>query len=143
MSARLSRVYRFSSSHRLHSPLLNDEENRELYGKCNNPHGHGHDYVLHVAVAGEVDEKTGRVASIGALDRYVNEKVIRVFDHRDMNADVEDFEGVPTTENLAVDVERRLQSDWKKRFGTTVALDRILIRETPRNTFELESTGKR
>ncbi len=133
---RLTRVYRFSASHRLHAQSLSEEQNQALYGKCNNPYGHGHDYVLHVTVSGEPDPVTGRIVSPAHLDRYVQERILRVFDHRDMNTDVPDFDGVPTTENLARDLARRLQGGWKENFGTAV-LHRVFIQETPRNTFEL------
>jgi 6-pyruvoyltetrahydropterin/6-carboxytetrahydropterin synthase len=132
----LTRVYRFSASHRLHAPSLSKAANAELYGKCNNPYGHGHDYVLHVTVEGEPDAVTGRIVVPARLDGYVRERVLEVFDHRDMNSDVADFEGVPTTENLARDVARRLGSEWGEHFGAA-ALRRIFIQETPRNTFEL------
>ena len=134
---RVCRTYRFSASHRLHSGALNDIENRDLYGKCNNPFGHGHDYVLYVSVSGPVDPATGRVVPVGELDRFVHENVLLVYDHKDINTDVAGFEGVPTTENLAVDIERRLSREWP--FAGAV-LDRISIRETPRNTFELRTS---
>ena len=134
---RLTRVYRFVASHRLHSNTLSDAENDALYGKCNNPFGHGHNYVVHISVSGAVDESTGRVIEVGALDRFVQERVVDAFDHRDMNADVDDFRStVPTTENLAVAIERRLRSGWSERFEG-IKLDRIRIDETPRNTFDL------
>jgi len=135
---RLTRVYRFAASHRLHTDRLSERLNRELYGKCNNPFGHGHDYVLHVTAEGEVDAVTGRVVNPGDMDRYVAERVIEIFDHKDINSDVPDFKGVPTTENLAVDVEYRLKSGWAERFGP-VRLESVRIRETPRNTFELKA----
>ena len=135
---RVTRTYRFSASHRLHSNDLSEEQNREVYGKCNNPYGHGHDYVLRVSVAGAVDGSTGRVVSPGALDGFVRERVIDVFDHRHMNTDVAGFDGVPTTENLAADIDRRLRRDWEKEFAP-LALDRIWLQETPRNTFELRN----
>lgn len=138
---RLTRVYRFSASHRLDSPQLSALDNAALYGKCNNPFGHGHNYVLHVSVAGEPDAATGRIVSPALLDRYVEERVLRVFDHRDMNADIPDFRGVPTTENLAYEVARRLQESWETTFGTAAALDRVFVQETPRNTFELRIRG--
>lgn len=137
---RLTRVYRFSASHRLHSERLTADRNRELYGKCNNPFGHGHNYVLHVSVEGPVDSATGRVVSPGAIDGYVDDIVIRTFDHKDINTDVPDFSGVPTTENLALDIERRLRTGWDARFGAA-RLARVWIQETPRNTFELEISG--
>jgi 6-pyruvoyltetrahydropterin/6-carboxytetrahydropterin synthase len=133
---RLTRAYTFAASHRLHSDELTASRNLELYGKCNNPHGHGHNYVLRVSVTGPVDETTGRVISPGALDTFVRARVIHIFDHRDMNRDVRDFAGVPTTENLAIDIERRLRDGWSAAFGE-VKLDRIWLQETPRNTFEL------
>ena len=135
---RVTRRYRFSASHRLHSEQLTEDQNRELYGKCNNPFGHGHDYVLRVTVSGAVSDASGRVVSPGVLDRFVQQRVIDVFDHQDMNTDVMGFVGVPTTENLAVDIERRLRSDWENSFAS-VALERIWLQETPRNTFELRN----
>ncbi|MDZ4802644.1 MAG: 6-carboxytetrahydropterin synthase [Bryobacteraceae bacterium] len=138
---RLTRVYRFCASHRLHAPELSEAENAEMYGKCNNPYGHGHDYVLHVSVSGEPDAGTGRIVNPALLDRYVQERVLRIFDHRDMNQDVPDFEGVPTTENLAYDVARRLRANWEGTFGRAAALDRVFVQETPRNTFELRMRG--
>ena len=131
---RLIRTYRFSASHRLHSEQLTEDENRELYGKCNNPFGHGHDYIVSLAVSGRVETATGRVIAPGILDAYVHNEVVAVFDHKDMNADVPDFQGVPTTENLALEIDRRLRARWP---FPQVELERIHIRETPRNTFEL------
>lgn len=133
---RVTRVYRFSASHRLHSARLTEDENRELYGKCNNPWGHGHDYVLHVTIQGPVEPVSGRVAEPGALDRYVNEQVLCVFSEKDMNEDVPGFDGVPTTENLAHEIVKRLKERWGERFSG-ISLARILIEETPRNKFEL------
>lgn len=133
---KLTRTYRFSASHRLHSDELTDDANRELYGKCNHPYGHGHDYALRITVHGEIDGETGRVLNPSKLDRFVAERILRVFDHRDMNADVPEFRGVPTTENLALEIGRRLREGWESRFAPA-ALDRIWLEETPRNTFEL------
>jgi 6-pyruvoyltetrahydropterin/6-carboxytetrahydropterin synthase len=134
---RLTRVYRFAASHRLHSTTLSEAENAALYGKCNNPFGHGHNYVLHVSISGVVDEPTGRVIDIGALDRFIQGEIVEAFDHRDMNHDVHDFQSmVPTTENLAIAIERRLRKHWDTRFEHA-ELDRIRIEETARNTFEL------
>lgn len=131
---RLTRVYRFSASHRLHSDQLTEAENRDLYGKCNNPWGHGHNYLIHISVRGVPDGGTGRILSPGALDRWVQDRLISVYDHRDLNTDVPDFPGVPTTEILALDAERRLRAGWP---FPEAELDRIRVQETPRNTFEL------
>lgn len=133
---RVTRVYRFAASHRLHIPSLSTEENDRLYGKCNNPYGHGHDYAIHVSVSGEPDERTGRVVDIHALDRHVEDSLLRLYDHSDLNADVPGFEGVPTTENLAFDSDRRLRERWP---FIGVVLDRVFIQETDRNSIELKS----
>lgn len=135
---RLTRRYRFSASHRLHSPAMTEAENNDLYGKCNNPFGHGHDYVLEVTVRGPVDAGTGRVVKVGELDRFVESEVIQYLDHKDMNSDVADFRDlVATTENLSVLVEQRLRRSWQGTFGST-QLDSIRLQETKRNLFELK-----
>lgn len=134
---RLTRRYRFSASHRLDSPALSAEENRKLYGKCNNPFGHGHDYLLEVSVEGAVDAN-GFLTSREAMDRLVQDKVLRRLDHQDLNRDVPELAGVPTTENLARLVERLLLEDWT----LTARLAGIRIAETDRNTFELEAVER-
>jgi 6-pyruvoyltetrahydropterin/6-carboxytetrahydropterin synthase len=136
---RLTRRYRFSASHRLHSARLSEAENREVYGKCNNPMGHGHDYVLEVSVRGPVEEGTGRVADVGALDELVERRVVHAFHLRNLNEEVGEFAStVPTTENLALEIERRLQSEWRGVFpGPWPMLDGIRIKETKRNSVEI------
>ncbi len=84
---RVTRRYKFAASHRLHSGRFSEEENHELYGKCNNPYGHGHDYVLDVSVTGPVDTASGQVVNIEALDRLVGQQNLRDFDHQYLNAD--------------------------------------------------------
>jgi 6-pyruvoyltetrahydropterin/6-carboxytetrahydropterin synthase len=136
---RLTRRYRFCASHRLHAAGLSEEENRALYGKCNNPYGHGHDYALEVSLRGPLDAASGRVADLAALDALVREQVLEPFDHRDLNADVAAFAArVPTTENLAVEIRARLAAHWPEVFpGGAPALDGVRIQETKRNRFEL------
>jgi 6-pyruvoyltetrahydropterin/6-carboxytetrahydropterin synthase len=136
---RLTRRYRFSASHRLRSPHLSEAENQELYGKCNNPHGHGHDYSLEVSVRGAVDEASGRVVNVEALDRLVAEHVLRAFDHKNLNSEVPEFaEAPPTTENVVLEIRRRLGANWKAAFpGATPVLERIRVHETKRNIFEI------
>jgi 6-pyruvoyltetrahydropterin/6-carboxytetrahydropterin synthase len=131
---RVTRVYRFSASHRLHAASLSEEQNAHLYGKCNNPYGHGHDYILHLSLTGEPDPVTGRVMNVGAFDRYVRKLLLSIYDGSDLNHDVPGFQGVPTTENLAIDCERRLREHWA---FAPVRLDRVLIQETGRNSIEL------
>ncbi len=136
---RLTRRYRFAASHRLHSPQLSAEENRELYGKCNHPFGHGHNYEVEVSVRGPVDERSGRVADIRSLDRLVQAQVVAAFDHRNLNAEIAAFESlVPTSENLGVEVCRRLKQNWRAAFpGEWPRLEKIRIAETERNIFEV------
>ena len=133
---KLTRRYRFAASHRLDSPGLTAEENRKLYGKCNNPYGHGHDYLLEVSVEGAMDAN-GLMVDRRALDEWVDARVVRQLDHKDLNRDVPELEGVPTTENLARLIERLLREDWT--LGPRLA--RIRIAETDRNSFELEAVA--
>ncbi len=131
----LTRRYRFSASHRLDTPSLSAEENRRLYGKCNNPYGHGHDYVLDITVAGAPDE-TGQIVRREALDALVQERVLSRFDHRNLNMDIAELKGVvPTTESLAVAIENALARD----LPLSAKLARVRISETERNIFELET----
>jgi 6-pyruvoyltetrahydropterin/6-carboxytetrahydropterin synthase len=136
---RVTRRYRFSAAHRLHASGISEAENRVLYGKCNNPHGHGHDYVLEVSLRGPVDQESGRAADLAALDALVREQVLEAFDHRNLNTEVPAFgERVPTTENLAIEIRSRLASRWNQTFpGAGPQLERIRIEETKRNRFEL------
>lgn len=132
---KLTRRYRFSASHRLDTPALSAEQNRTLYGKCNNPYGHGHDYVLDVTVAGSPGE-SGQIVAREALDALVGERILSRFDHRNLNIDIAELRGVvPTTESLAVAIERALGGNWPLR----AKLDRVRISETERNIFELEA----
>jgi 6-pyruvoyltetrahydropterin/6-carboxytetrahydropterin synthase len=131
---KLTRRYRFSASHRLDTPALTPAENQRLYGKCNNPYGHGHDYVLDVTVEGAMDA-TGQVADRRALDAVVDAKVLQRLDHKDLSTDVKDLAGVvATTENLAAAIRNALTEDWP----LAARLARVRISETARNIFELE-----
>jgi len=97
----LTRIYRFCAAHRLHNPRLSDEENRRIFGKCNNPHGHGHNYTLEVTVAGQPDPKTDCLIDIVAFDNALQEKVIDRFDHVHLNLDTEEFRELnPSSENM-------------------------------------------
>ncbi len=134
---RLTRRYRFSASHRLDTPALTAEENRRLYGKCNNPYGHGHDYVLDVTVEGSPDA-SGQLVNRESLDALVADRVLRRLDHKNLNTDVPELAAaVPTTENLASAIRRFLATEWP----LAAQLHRVRISETDRNMFELE-TGK-
>jgi 6-pyruvoyltetrahydropterin/6-carboxytetrahydropterin synthase len=127
----LGRRYRFSASHRLHSSRLSEEENCRIYGKCNNPHGHGHNYILEVAVTGPVDPTTGMIANLADLDAFVEREVLEAFDHKSLNEEVSAFrEKVPTTEHLCIEIYRRLKSFPIAR------LERVRVEETANNSFE-------
>jgi 6-pyruvoyltetrahydropterin/6-carboxytetrahydropterin synthase len=131
---KLTSRYRFSASHRLDTPALSPEENRTLYGKCNNPHGHGHDYVLEITVDGPVDQD-GQVVNREALDAVVRERVLARLDHKNINLDIPELAGsVTTTENLATMVKGALSEGWT----LPARLAKVRISETARNTFELE-----
>ena len=137
---RLTRRYKFCASHRLHSGQLSETANQELYGKCNNPYGHGHNYLLEVTVRGPLDKQTGQVANLTALDTLVGRTVLEDFDNRNLNADVGEFmTTVPTSENIAAVISARLGRDWNSAFPDQwPVLDRVLLRETRKNFFELK-----
>ncbi len=131
---RLTSRYRFSASHRLDTPALSPQDNQKLYGKCNNPHGHGHDYVLEITVDGPVDPD-GQVVNREALDAVVRERVLARLDHKNLNVDIPELAtSVTTTENLATLVRGSLAEGWT----LPARLARVRISETARNTFELE-----
>jgi 6-pyruvoyltetrahydropterin/6-carboxytetrahydropterin synthase len=134
---RVTRQYKFSASHRLHTPELSSERNRELFGKCNNPYGHGHDYVLQVSVCGTVDEETGLAMNVAGLDRLIEEAVLRDMRMTDLNR-IPDFSSrVATTENLAEAILARLSRNWASTFpGNSPRLEKVRILETRRNSFE-------
>lgn len=122
---RLSQRFEFSASHRLHNPSLSDDANRQAYGKCNNPHGHGHNYELQVTLAGTPDPATGLLADIPAFERTVADTVIAKFDHKNLNAELPEFHDlIPSVENIAMVIYRllkpRLSSDRTRLASVTV-----------------------
>jgi len=136
---RITRRCRFSAAHRLDTPSLSPERNREVYGKCNNPHGHGHDYTLELSVSGPLDPRTGRLIPIAALDRFIEEVVLARFDRSNLNVEVSEFAAmVPTTENLAQVLARRIALAWPHWFATSPGrFEKLRIWETRRNIFEV------
>jgi len=127
----LGRRYRFAASHRLDSPQLSEAENTRIYGKCNNPHGHGHNYTVEVRFSGAIDPATGMIANLADLDAFVNERVIEPFDHRSLQDEVPVFGvAVPTTENLCMEIYQRLKSFPKAK------LEAVRVEETSNNSFE-------
>jgi 6-pyruvoyltetrahydropterin/6-carboxytetrahydropterin synthase len=135
---RVTRRYRFAASHRLHAPALSDDDNRAIYGKCNHPYGHGHNYVVEVSARGPLD-RHGRAVDTAALDGLVSRVVLTPFDHHNLNTEVGCFEQVvPTSENLAVEVCRRLKDAWSDVFpGEWPKLEKVRIAETRKNIFEV------
>lgn len=131
MKALLTRRYMFSASHRLHSEALAAEQNRSTYGKCNNPHGHGHNYALEVTVSGQVSLDTGMVCNLVDLDGAIEHAVLDRFDHQNLNT-LADFDAiVPTTENLAEVIYNILKQTIR-----SAHLDKVRIEETMMNSFE-------
>ena len=138
---RVTRRYEFAASHRLHAPQLGAEENQRLYGKCNNPYGHGHNYVIEVSARGPADPVSGRAVDTERLDGLVRREVVSAFDHRNLNADVPAFASmVPTSENLGYEICRRLKRGWREAFPEEwPKLEKVRIGETPRNIFEVDA----
>ena len=131
MRAHLTRRYLFSASHRLHSAELSAEENRATYGKCNNPHGHGHNYMLEVTVSGPVDATTGMVCNLVDLDECVDTEVLSRYHLENLNARKEFAVTVPTTENLCIEIFEILQRSFVQAH-----LERVRLEETMMNSFE-------
>ena len=131
MRISLTRRYHFAASHRLHSTALSMAENERIYGKCNSPYGHGHNYGVEVTITGLVNPETGMIANLGDLDPFVQREVIDAFDYKYLNEDVPEFQTtVPTTENVCREIYRRLAG------FPAAKLERIRIEETSKNSFE-------
>lgn len=130
MQTTVSVTLYFEAAHRLHSPSRSDEWNREVFGKCNNLHGHGHNYAIEVAVAGEVDPETGYLIDMKVLKDLVRESVINDVDHRHLNHEVGWLAGInPTAENLAVVFFTRIAAGLPEG----IELDAVTVHETDRN----------
>jgi 6-pyruvoyltetrahydropterin/6-carboxytetrahydropterin synthase len=131
MKAYLSRRYRMSASHRLHTELFSDEKNEAVYGKCNNPYGHGHNYTVEVMLSGEVDPVTGMVCNLGDLDGFVRREIVDRFDEKNLNLDRSFASLVPTTENLCVEIYGIIRAGFRD-----AKLEKIRVEETSNNYFE-------
>lgn len=119
----------FSASHVCRNPLLTDRENEELFGRAANPHGHGHNYVIEVTVEGDPDPLTGMVVDLKRLKEAVNQEVVATYDHRFLNYEVQPFDHVvPTAENIAIDIWKRLEPRLSKESGR---LHAVRVYETP------------
>ena len=138
-SAHLSRRFRFSASHRLHVDHLTDERNRELFGKCNHPFGHGHNYVAQITVAGPVDPETGMVVNLADMDAFAQSELYDRFDCANLNEDAGLAKCVPSTENLCVELWRVFARFAAKYPG--LRLRRVRIEETANNAFDYFGDG--
>lgn len=138
MKAHLTRRYMFSASHRLHSDELSAEENRDTYGKCNNPYGHGHNYMVEVTVSGPVEESTGMVCNLVDLDGFVRSDILERYDHQNLNLLPEFAKDVPTTENLCIAIYEIVKRGFRRAH-----LEKIRIEETMMNSFEYSGESGR
>jgi 6-pyruvoyltetrahydropterin/6-carboxytetrahydropterin synthase len=130
----ITRRFHFSASHRVFNPQLSDEENFKIYGKCSNPNGHGHNYVMDITVSGDVDESTGFVMDLTVLKNLVQDEIINKVDHKNLNSDVEFMKGVlPSTENIArkfwQQIESKINNSKRKLYS-------IKLQETVNNSVE-------
>ncbi|HEY3706204.1 MAG TPA: 6-carboxytetrahydropterin synthase [Terracidiphilus sp.] len=139
MNAFFGRRYALSASHRLHCEALTTQQNREAYGKCNNPHGHGHNYIIEVLVGGPVARDTGMVVNLVDLDEAVRTHVLERFDHTNLNLDPLFAVKVPTTENLCREVFRLLE----QAMPSGSELEYVRVEETENNFFQYFGEGPR
>ena len=129
----VTRRVHFNAAHRLHNPALSDDENRRLFGPCNNPNYHGHNYELDISVAGEVDPRTGYVVDLGEVKRIAEATVIAALDHKNLNLDVPAFRALnPTAENIVIVIWEMLE--WR----LPGRLVKLVLWETPRNSVSYE-----
>jgi 6-pyruvoyltetrahydropterin/6-carboxytetrahydropterin synthase len=130
MKAHLSRRYHFSASHRLHSEAYDEAQNREVFGKCSNPHGHGHNYTVQVTLSGQVDPVTGMVCNLADLDAFARTNLLDRFDHMNLNM-LDCFTNrVSTTENLSIEIHRIFAG------FPGAHLERVHVEETSNNSFD-------
>ena len=131
----LSRRYHFAASHRLHVDALSPERNREIFGKCNNPFGHGHNYIVEVTLSGPVDAVNGMVTNLSDLDSFAQREMLELFDHANLNTLEPFLDLVPTTENVCIEL-------WRIFAAYPHAnLERIRVEETGNNSFEYFGDG--
>ena len=129
----VTRRVHFNAAHRLHNPAWSDDQNRRVFGLCNNPNYHGHNYELDISVEGAIDPATGYVVDLGVVKQIAEEAVLSVLDHKNLNLDVPQLQGInPTTENLVVVIWQMLRDRLPGR------LVRLVLWETPRNSVEYD-----
>ncbi|WP_289030419.1 6-carboxytetrahydropterin synthase [uncultured Algoriphagus sp.] len=134
MKVTVIRKEHFNAAHRLHNPNWSDEKNADIFGKCNNPNFHGHNYDLHVSLRGDIDPDTGYVYDMKVLSDLIKEHVLNKFDHKNLNLDTDEFKNLnPTAENIAVVIWNKLRPHLKSSLDLKVQLY-----ETERNFVEFE-----
>lgn len=130
---RLSQKFEFSATHRLHNPNASEAENRRIFGKCNNPHGHGHNYEVQVTLVGEPD-RNGQLMEVPEFERIVGQTVISRFDHKNLNVELPEFrELIPTVENIAMVIHRALKPKFQDQ---PARLASVIVWETPKTWCE-------
>jgi 6-pyruvoyltetrahydropterin/6-carboxytetrahydropterin synthase len=130
MKAHLNRRYHFSASHRLHTEVYDAAKNHAVFGKCNNPHGHGHNYTVQVTLSGQVDPSTGMVCNLAELDAFAQKNLLATFDHTNLNTLDCFTNAVSTTENLSIEIYRIFQN------FPAAHLERVHVEETSNNSFD-------
>ncbi|MGF7180067.1 6-carboxytetrahydropterin synthase [Tunturiibacter psychrotolerans] len=130
MKAHLNRRYHFSASHRLHTDAYDAAKNQAVFGKCNNPHGHGHNYTVQVTISGQVDPATGMVCNLAELDAFAQTNLLARFDHMNLNTLDCFTNAVSTTENLSIEIYRIFQN------FPAAHLERVHVEETSNNSFD-------
>jgi len=135
MKVSVTRRAHFNAAHRLHNPAWSDEKNREVFGLCNSPNYHGHNYEMEVRVTGEIDPETGMVVDLGWLAGLIKSEIEARFDHKNLNLDTQDFNSlIPTAENISLVIWRILRGHLPEKYDLHVRLY-----ETPRNFVEIGS----
>lgn len=133
----LTRKIEFAASHLYNNPNFSAEENRRIFGKCNNPHGHGHNYTLEITVSGPVDQRTGMVCNLVDLDGFVERELLARYDRENLNVLPEFAANVPTTENLCIQLFEKVQRGFPHAH-----LERVRLEETMLNSFEYRGGGE-
>lgn len=129
MKVTINRKAHFNAAHRLYNPNWTEEKNKEIFGKCSNPHYHGHNYELIVSVKGEIDPETGFVMNLDVLRKIIEEEVEEYLDHKNLNIEVDDFKNLnPTAENIVIVIWNRI----RLKLAQNLEL-KIILYETPRN----------
>ncbi len=141
MRLSVCRKEHFNAAHRLHNSNWSDEENRKIFGVCNSPNYHGHNYILTVKITGDLDEEIGYIIDLKLLSILIRKEIVERFDHKNLNLDVKEFQNLnPTTENIAVVIWKIMNSTLKKKIDKPLDL-KIILHETERNFVEYPASS--